>query len=352
VVFVDFDLAEMVQDVIHCETVTGGNPALLEQEPYAERKENKVDYSKIFGDHQQQPAEANSTPAKKSKTGSTPGEKEQKKAPKNDGEEKKKTPAKAKNSGATKTKTPSAKSVAESSPVGGKGVEHKVRILAQPATPYHLDVQSRGGGGASKSAESSPAGYTCHICGFAATRLNVIVLHSKTHSSASSGGGNRNSLAAAAVVASVRNSPGQKGVSGSQKKAEKERPFRDDRVTSTSSRKRDKPAAPTKLDRKSVNSDAAPAAKKPRLTKKQREERKEQERKKEEEKRKLLGDWSEDEHQEEEEYKKLQVTNFSASVAFVFRYIYRYCTGRYRCCCVPYCTGTDRLSIGTGSNSE
>ena len=57
------------QDVIHCERVTGGNPALLDQEPFAERKEAKVDYSKIFGDHQH--AETSSgTPATKAKASS------------------------------------------------------------------------------------------------------------------------------------------------------------------------------------------------------------------------------------------------------------------------------------------
>ena len=44
-----------------------------------------------------------------------------------------------------------------------------------------------------------------------------------------------------------------------------------------------------------------------RLTKKQKEEKLEKEKKKEEEKKKLLIDWSEDENEEAEEFKKIQV---------------------------------------------
>ena len=43
------------------------------------------------------------------------------------------------------------------------------------------------------------------------------------------------------------------------------------------------------------------------MTKKQKEEKLEKEKKKEEEKKKLLIDWSEDENEEAEEFKKIQV---------------------------------------------
>ena len=44
-----------------------------------------------------------------------------------------------------------------------------------------------------------------------------------------------------------------------------------------------------------------------RLTKKEKEDRKEKEKKREEDKNKLLFDWSEDENEEAEEFKKIQV---------------------------------------------
>ena len=68
--------------------------------------------------------------------------------------------------------------------------------MYQPSTPYHLDLQKReelakqksvGGTGSPATASSagavggspgglgSPTPYKCHICGFAATRLNVII---------------------------------------------------------------------------------------------------------------------------------------------------------------------------------
>ena len=47
-----------------------------------------------------------------------------------------------------------------------------------------------------------------------------------------------------------------------------------------------------------------------RLSKKEREEKKEKEKKKEEEKNKLLIDWSEDENEEAEEFKKIQVNRY------------------------------------------
>lgn len=61
-----------------------------------------------------------------------------------------------------------------------------------------------------------------------------------------------------------------------------------------------------------------------RLTKKQREEKKEKEKKKEEEKNKLLVDWSEDENEEAEEFKKIQVQD-----KLFLKLIYLYKTGVY-----------------------
>ena len=65
--------------------------------------------------------------------------------------------------------------------------------MYQPSTPYHLDLQKKeelakqktgspatassagAVGGSPAGGSGSPTPYKCHICGFAATRLNVII---------------------------------------------------------------------------------------------------------------------------------------------------------------------------------
>jgi hypothetical protein len=344
------------QDVIHCEVLTGGNPALLDQEPFAERRDSRIDYSKIFGDQSAHPV-SGSTPAKrarpasvsakKSKANVTPVKQEAKasgtpakagggaiktpKSGKKSGEQKTPKAAAVKKESAKKTNSPAVRTAVLSPsvarPAGSQKLsnDHKVRILAAPATPYHIDrTPQQGGGGDGRSDgadKKSAGGYTCHTCGFTATRLNVIVLHSKTHSAPPASNNSRSNFAAATATP-PKSSP------GGAKKPEKERPFRDDRVTSTSKpRKRDKgaAAAASKAERNAKGATAAggPAVKKGRLTKKQREEKREQEERREAERRRLLGDWSEDEHQEEEEYKKLQV---SCSLPLIFSCLVYWCS--------------------------
>ncbi len=336
--------------MIHCEVLTGGNPALLDQEPFAEQRDSRIDYSKIFGDQSSQP-ESGATPAKRARPASgsakkpkanvTPAKQEAKtsgtpakagggaiktpKSGKKSGEQKTPKAAAVKKESAKKNNSPAVRtaisSPAVARPAGSQKLsnDHKVRILAAPATPYHIDRTPQGGGGRSDGADkkSAAAGYTCHTCGFTATRLNVIVLHSKTHSAPPANNSSRSNFAAAATP--PKSSP------GGAKKPEKERPFRDDRVTSTSKpRKRDKGTAAVASKARGAAAAAAaggPAVKKARMTKKQREEKREQEERKEAERRRLLGDWSEDEHQEEEEYKKLQV---SYSLPLIFSCLVRY----------------------------
>merc|ERR1712013_872507 len=103
--------------------------------------------------------------------------------------------------------------------------------------------------------------YTCHICGFAASRVNVIVLHTKSHSEP-----HKTNLANHAR-------PGM----GETRK----------RLMSPNKAKRD-------------------AAKKPRLTKKQMQQKKDEEKGKEEKKKAIFGDWSEDGIEEIEEKEKLK----------------------------------------------
>ena len=42
--------AKFPKDVIYCEQLTNGNPNILNEEPFAEKKKEKLDYSLIFGD--------------------------------------------------------------------------------------------------------------------------------------------------------------------------------------------------------------------------------------------------------------------------------------------------------------
>merc|ERR1719225_1547104 len=125
------------------------------------------------------------------------------------------------------------------------------------------------------SADSSPQPttprYTCHICGFAASRVNVIVLHTKSHSEP-----HKTNLANHA----------RPGMGETRKSVASATPSRK-RLMSPNKAKRD-------------------TAKKPRLTKKQMQQKKDEEKGKEEKKKAIFGDWSEDEIEEIEEKEKLK----------------------------------------------
>merc|ERR1712141_725407 len=59
---------------------------------------------------------------------------------------------------------------------GGGGSDHQVKLLPQPSTPIDLDLQV-------KQEKSVPTNaYTCQLCNFSTARLNVLVLHQKSHS--------------------------------------------------------------------------------------------------------------------------------------------------------------------------
>ena len=45
--------AKFPKDVVKCEKLTNGNVNILEEEPFVERKEKKIDYSLIFGDQEE-----------------------------------------------------------------------------------------------------------------------------------------------------------------------------------------------------------------------------------------------------------------------------------------------------------
>ena len=211
---------------------------ILEEEPFAEKKEKKVDYSLIFGDQEEKKASGRKgRPSRGSLA-----------TPRENGVE-----------------TPPVKRITH--PRFLTGSDHTVRILSQPSTPYHMV------GSSADSLPRPPAPrYTCHLCGFVASRLGVIVLHTKSHSEP-----NHSSLANHART-SLKESNHSKGVGRT---------------------------VPQRKRLMSPKGRGEPA-KKPRLSKKQQEMKRVEVAGKEEKKRAIFGDWSEDEIEEIEEKEKLK----------------------------------------------
>jgi len=247
--------AKFPEDVIKCEERVGGDVNILDKPPFAENKE-KVDYSKIFGD---------GTPVKKGKSKAS-GKKEPspvKKEPspvkrginvslqKKKGTKRKSEQTQSKAKSVKRTKTETASTAERAKEVAGNSFssDHKVTIMTQPSTPYHIDMQ--------KKVETPPsqAGYRCQTCGFTATRLNVFILHTKSHTEQPK-----------AKPSPSKVAKGRKALISSKVKAD---------------------------------------IKKPRISKKKKVEPTQDQVRREEEKKKILGEWSEDESEEEEEIKKL-----------------------------------------------
>ena len=139
----------------------------MEEPPFVEKKEAKVDYSKIFGDESKKEKKSGRK-SKLEKKKSLSSIKEKSVAGKSSV---KKTPKKA----AESPKTPNQKPITH--PRFVQGSDHQVRILSPPSTPYHVDTY-----GGLATPKSIPPNYRCPLCDFVASRLNVIVLHSKSHS--------------------------------------------------------------------------------------------------------------------------------------------------------------------------
>jgi len=283
--------AKFPKDVVHCEKLTGGNPNILDEPPFAEKKEPKVDYSKIFADP------AVEQKKQKTKTPSKPDIK--KEATLANGVVK----SKKKSDNSPKTKTPK---ITHPRFLKG-GSDHKVRILAQPSTPFHFNTEFL-----DDSVKQSPV-YNCPMCDFTASRVNVVVMHTKSHSSSkitfavsgsektpnrpppSVGGSTSNKLKASkakedkATVSAKKKLNDEKQTTPIKKKKS---------IIESSGEKRPAPPPATKFEKKL----SSVPSKKPRLSKKQKEEK---ERRKEE-KAQLLMEWSEDEDEEAEEFKKIQ----------------------------------------------
>ena len=128
--------AKFPKDVIYCEQLTNGNPNILNEEPFAEKKKEKLDYSLIFGDPEEIKAKR-----------------------KEEIQREVNRKIRARQEDASISKSP-AKTITHPRFLGHS--DHTVRILAQPSTPYHV----RPGAGEAEETEtkSSPAAYTCSLC--------------------------------------------------------------------------------------------------------------------------------------------------------------------------------------------
>jgi len=254
--------AKFPRDVIHCEKLIGGDENILEKQPFAQNKQ-KVDYSKIFGDGASDKKKSGKGKDKKEAVSGKKGSKRKME------QELVSSTYNAKISKCIKpapTPTPSIPSTPSTPKQNcnfGKTSDYQVRILTQPSTSYHIDLQKKG--------EKQPptSSYTCQSCPFSTTRLNVFILHGKSHSEP------------------ARNKPllqprsiGTNGSGSTQTQLKREK------VSNLSEKQKLK-----------NDSTKKPQKTKKAFTKKQK--------RKAEENNKLLGDWSENENDEEEEKKKI-----------------------------------------------
>ena len=243
--------AKFPKDVIYCEQLTNGNPNILNEEPFVEKKKEKVDYSLIFGD---------------------PEEIQQKKEDINQKSVIRKMKAREERGTVS-----SPKAITHPRFLGRS--DHTVRILTQPSTPFHL---ARG-----EKTPASPAAqsYTCSVCDFATARVNVMLLHNKSHSAPEK----TNLANYARSRPSTETKPRLSEVKGT-------RLFADAKANLASKRKL---VQSPRVNHTEPSPKKSKVVKKPKVTKKEKEER-------EEKKNAIFGDWSEDENEEEEERLQLK----------------------------------------------
>ena len=247
--------AKFPKDVIYCEQLTNGNPNILNEEPFVEKKKEKVDYSLIFGD---------------------PEEIQQKKEDIIQKSVIKKIKAREERGGTVSSPKP----ITHPRFLGRS--DHTVRILTQPSTPFHV---ARGDKSPASLASPTPQSYTCSLCDFATGRVNVMLMHSKSHSAPE-----RTNLANYARARSSTDSkPRLSEVKGT-------RLFADAKANLASKRKL---VQSPRVNQTEPSPKKNKVVKKPKVTKKEKEER-------EEKKNAIFGDWSEDENEEEEERLQLK----------------------------------------------
>lgn len=309
--------AKFPTDVVRSEKLTGGDVHILDKEPYVEKQE-RVNYKELFGTPQ---------PEKKKK-GDNKRKAESIQSPSN-----KKAKSGAGNKKATTTKQqPPRPIVHPRFRPGGGGAEnqHQVKIMQQPSTPYHLDLQMK----QEKTAAAAPGAYTCHICGFTASRLNVIVLHNKSHSEPAKGSSTQPrgiiktpstpapSTPAASTTRGRGRPPASKKAasaatpsSASKNKTPKETASSAAVKRETPSRrgkKKEEVSIPPPAKSKATKAAAVAASpakeRKPRMTKKKKDQLAQEQEKKREERKQILGEWDEEEEGEAEEKKKIKET--------------------------------------------
>ena len=248
--------AKFPKDVIYCEQLTNGNPNILNEEPFAEKKKEKVDYSLIFGDPDEIKTKKEEI-IQKSVT----------------------KRIKSRLAGVEDSPRPQ---ITHPRFLGHS--DHTVRILTQPSTPYHVHSEAQDTTAHTADRRQNAAGYACSFCPFTSSRVNVMMMHSKSHSAP-----DKTSLANFAKSRSVTEARVRSEVRGS-------RLFADARAGLVKKRKLVYSSASSK-------SSSEPIKKKTKLVKKQK---KKDVVVRDEKKNSIFGDWSEDENEEEEEKVKLQ----------------------------------------------
>ena len=159
--------AKFPQDVIRSEKLTGGDEKILEKDPYVERPAEKVNYKEIFGDPKEKEKAASNAGRKRKGGASSPvsgGSPNKKKANKNE----------------AVAKTPS-RPISHPRFKPGASDQHQVRIMQQPSTPYHLDLQKKEEENKDSIGQGA-SGFKCttfDICGFSTARMNVLIMHMK-----------------------------------------------------------------------------------------------------------------------------------------------------------------------------
>lgn len=153
--------AKFPKDIVLCEEILNGDVHILEKEPYVEKNE-RPNYRAIFGS-----GEENSP---KKKTGNQPGS----------GTRGRKRKAGADAAQSSQSAPPPKRAIVHPRFKGGRS-DHNVKILTQPSSPYHMDLIKSPGSDVGTPTSTNANKYNCQICGFSASRLNVIILHNKTH---------------------------------------------------------------------------------------------------------------------------------------------------------------------------
>ena len=286
--------AKFPEDVIRCEKLTGGDPKLLDKEPYIEKNE-RIDYSQYFGDQTEKQSKAADKSGGKRKANAT-------------------TPT----TSSSPKKQKQQKSSSPERPISHPrfkpgGEQHQVRIMQQPSTPVHLDLLKK----EESKAASSPGAYTCHFCGNSASRMNVIIMCMKSCSEKAKKGQTNNSPKATPKKAKTtpakepkKATPKAKATPKTPKIKTPAQEKKAEKATPGKGRGRGRPAKAEKAEAALESPKSTPKEKKPRMTKKKKDEMAKEQEKKLEQKKKILGEWDEEEdgEAEAEEKKKLKET--------------------------------------------